>query len=115
MGETDLDNNLAKTFHSSDKGKQQPRGFSLMTPERRREIAALGGKTAHVLGKARQWNSETAQEAGRLGGLKVSQDREHMREIGRKGQAGRMATIEARRKALLAEEGQGTIPESTEA
>lgn len=40
-----------------------PRGFAAMTPERRRELARLGGKA-------------------------VSEDREHMSKIGRKGSNG---------------------------
>lgn len=40
--------------------KQKPRGFQCLTPERRSEIA-------------------------RLGGLKVSRDSKHMAELGRKG------------------------------
>lgn len=39
-----------------------------ISPERRREIASLGGKEAHRRGKAHKWTSEEAQEAGRKGG-----------------------------------------------
>ena len=56
-----------------------------MDPEQQKEIASEGGKTAHVKGKAHEWNSEEAREAGRKGGVIVSRNREHMREIGRKG------------------------------
>lgn len=38
-------------------------------PERLKEIAGMGGKAAHSQGRARQWNVESAREAGRLGGL----------------------------------------------
>lgn len=47
------------------KGRQ---GFASMSPERVREIASLGGKTAHALGHAREWTREEAQAAGRKGG-----------------------------------------------
>lgn len=47
------------------KGRQ---GFASMPPERVREIASLGGKTAHRLGHAYKWTSEQAQAAGRKGG-----------------------------------------------
>lgn len=46
----------------------QKRGFAVMAPERVREIAAKGGKRAHELGLAHQWDSEEASEAGKIGG-----------------------------------------------
>jgi general stress protein YciG len=61
------------------------RGFGGMCPERRREIAMLGGKAAHALGKAHQYTSEEAREAGRKGGTKVAQNRQYMAEIGKRG------------------------------
>lgn len=39
------------------------RGFQLLDPDKHREIAAKGGKTAHLEGVAHQWNSQTAREA----------------------------------------------------
>jgi general stress protein YciG len=47
-------------------GKQ---GFASMSKDRVREIASMGGKAAHAMGKAREWTSKEAQEAGRKGGL----------------------------------------------
>ena len=43
-----------------------------LDPKRAREIASMGGKAAHRMGKAHQWTSESARAAGRKGGL-VSQ------------------------------------------
>lgn len=43
-------------------------GFAVMTPERRREIAAMGGTAAHAKGKAHRFTSEEAIAAGRIGG-----------------------------------------------
>lgn len=40
------------------------RGFAAMTPERRKEVASLGGKTAHSLGVAHQWTPGEASKAG---------------------------------------------------
>lgn len=60
-------------------------GFASMDPDKQREIASKGGKTAHRKGTAHQWTSQEATEAGRKGGQTVSQDHEHMAEIGRKG------------------------------
>jgi general stress protein YciG len=65
--------------------KKSKRGFASMSPEQRRAIAGQGGKAAHRKGTAHKFTSETAKEAGRIGGKAVSEDREHMAEIGRKG------------------------------
>lgn len=64
------------------KGKQ---GFASMSPEKQREIASKGGKSAHALGTAHEFTPDEAQAAGRKGGKKLSQDKAHMAEIGRKG------------------------------
>jgi hypothetical protein len=61
------------------------RGFALMDPQRQKEIARKGGKAAHEKGTAHQFTSDEAREAGRKGGMIVSQHREHMVEIGRSG------------------------------
>lgn len=61
------------------------RGFAAMDPERQREIARLGGRAAQERGSAHLFTSKEAREAGRKGGASVSQDREHMSAIGRKG------------------------------
>jgi len=63
------------------------RGFANMPLERRCTLAAQGGRTAHQNGAAHQFTSTEASEAGRKGGLAVSKNRDHMREIGRKGGA----------------------------
>lgn len=65
--------------------KKDKRGFASMDQEKQREIASRGGKAAHDKGTAHEFTSEEAKEAGRKGGIKVSQDREHMAKIGRKG------------------------------
>ncbi len=51
----------------SENGRK--RGFASLTTERRKEIAALGGKTAHAQGVGRQWTQAEAVAAGRKGGL----------------------------------------------
>lgn len=61
------------------------RGFASMDEEKQREIASKGGKAAHEKGTAHEFTSEEAREAGSKGGKAVSQDREHMSEIGREG------------------------------
>lgn len=43
------------------------RGFANMPKERQKEIASMGGRTAHQKGTAHQWNSEAASIAGAKG------------------------------------------------
>lgn len=61
------------------------RGFASMSPEQRARIASLGGRAAHASGNAHEYTSEEAREAGRKGGVAVSQDRSYMAEIGARG------------------------------
>jgi uncharacterized protein len=77
------------TSASSRKGRNgngtSHRGFAAMDQNKQREIASKGGRAAHVKGTAHQWSSDEAREAGRKGGETVSQNREHMSAIGRRG------------------------------
>jgi uncharacterized protein len=41
------------------------RGFAAMSPEKKREIAGMGGRAAHATGRAHQFSSEEARAAGR--------------------------------------------------
>src|SRR3954447_16868947 len=61
------------------------RGFASMDAERQREIARKGGRAAHEKGKAHEFTPDEARAAGRKGGEKVSLNRKHMAEIGRRG------------------------------
>ncbi len=61
------------------------RGFASMDEDKQREIAARGGRAAHESGNAHEFSSEEAREAGRKGGEAVSQDRQHMADIGLEG------------------------------
>ena len=65
--------------------RKPTRGFAVMAPERQRELASLGGRTAHERRTAHEFTSDEAREAGRKGGVAVSADREHMAKIGRTG------------------------------
>jgi general stress protein YciG len=78
--------------HRSDRGdeteaapKKSNRGFASMDRGKQREIASKGGRAAHEKGTAHQFTSDEARQAGRKGGGTVSQDRQHMAEIGRIG------------------------------
>jgi len=61
------------------------RGFAKMDPARQKEIAKKGGVAAHQSGHAHKFSTEEARAAGRKGGKTVSENRQHMAEIGRKG------------------------------
>ena len=61
------------------------RGFASMDPDKQRNIASKGGKAAHAKGTAHEFTPEEAREAGRKGGMVVSQNREPMATIGREG------------------------------
>jgi general stress protein YciG len=43
------------------------RGFAAMDPKRQREIASMGGRTAHQKGTAHEFTSAEAADAGRKG------------------------------------------------
>jgi general stress protein YciG len=48
--------------------KKSRRGFASMSPERRAEVSAKGGRAAHAKGMAYRWTPEAARLAGRKGG-----------------------------------------------
>jgi general stress protein YciG len=61
------------------------RGFAAMDEAKQQEIARKGGRASHQRGTAHEFDTAEAREAGRKGGVSVSQDRAHMAMIGRKG------------------------------
>jgi len=65
--------------------RRSNRGFASMDRGKQKEIASKGGKAAHAKGTAHEFDSGEAREAGRKGGLAVSQNRDHMARIGRRG------------------------------
>jgi len=72
------------------------RGFASMDPERRRQIAAKGGRSVPKEARGFSRNPELASRAGRKGGVSVpaaerafSHDRELAVAAGRKGGAAR--------------------------
>lgn len=46
----------------------KPRGLAALSPERRREIASMGGRATQAAGKGSHFTSEAAREAGAKGG-----------------------------------------------
>lgn len=64
------------------------RGFAAIKardPQRMQQIAQQGGQKAQSLGKGHQFTREEVRRGGKSGGLKISMDRQHMSDIGRKG------------------------------
>ena len=47
---------------------EQKRGFAAMSEEKKREIAAKGGRAAHEKGTAHEFTSQEARLAGRKSG-----------------------------------------------
>lgn len=64
---------------------KRPRGFALLSLERREEIAAQGGHAAHACGRAHHFTPEEARAAGRRGGRAVAENHGHRAAIGRSG------------------------------
>ncbi len=81
---TQIDENMMENKDTSPK-RSDRRGLASADDVTRQRVASMGGKAAHMSGNAHQFSSDEARAAGRKGGSTVSQNREHMREIGRKG------------------------------
>jgi general stress protein YciG len=88
------------------------RGFASMDGQRQREIASKGGKAAHLRGRAHEFTPEQAREAGRKGGIAVSQDRSHMSRIGRRG--GEVVSGDRKHMAEIGRKGGAAVSQSRE-
>jgi transcriptional regulator with XRE-family HTH domain len=73
--------------------------------ERRRRISSIGGKAAHENGTAHEFTPEEAREAGKKGGMAVSQDRDRMAAIGTRGRQEAGARRWRPRRAMWVGEG----------
>ena len=67
------------------KAPKTARGFARMSPEERKRVASMGGKTSHGKGTAHKFTSEQGAEAGKKGGGHWRDNPDHLSEIGRKG------------------------------
>lgn len=74
----DKQNDMAGKAAKQNSGKRGERGFAAMDPAQQKSIASKGGQAVSQ-------NREHMSEIGRKGGEAVSQNREHMSAIGRKG------------------------------
>lgn len=50
---------------TSSEPTRRLRGFAAMSPEKKKEIASMGGRAAHACGRAHQFSSEEARAAGK--------------------------------------------------
>lgn len=64
-----------------------PRGFAAMPREKFLAIAKKGGDRAADLGAGHRFTPDEGRAAGRQGGARVAEDRQHMSRIGKKGRA----------------------------
>ena len=55
--------------------KKKKKGFALLSKARMREIAGMGGKRAHELGRAHEFTVLEAKEAGKKGGKTRKKDK----------------------------------------
>ena len=55
----------AATAESATQSERRLRGFAAMSPEKKKEIASMGGRAAHACGRAHQFSSEEARAAGK--------------------------------------------------
>jgi uncharacterized protein len=76
---------VAAAAAAASGGGKSRRGFAGMDPEKQREIASKGGKAAHDKKRAHEFTADEARAAGKKGGERVSEDRDHMIAIGKKG------------------------------
>ena len=53
------------TTETSTSNERRLRGFAAMSPEKKKEIASMGGRAAHACGRAHQFSSEEARAAGK--------------------------------------------------
>lgn len=81
--------------------KKRLHGLAALPPERRREIAAMGGRKAQQLGVASRWTPEQARAMGARGGQKTaaSRTREEFQALGREGGLAKSRNMQARRAA----------------
>jgi general stress protein YciG len=78
-------------------GRHGRSGFASMTPERRHEIAHMGGLAARDRGLT--FTSETGREAGRKGGTRSKRGKAHRFTPDEARAAGRKS-VETRRKRI---------------
>jgi uncharacterized protein len=65
MQDTSLSTNNVESTNTPASSERRLRGFAAMSPEKKKEIASMGGRAAHACGRAHQFSSEEARAAGK--------------------------------------------------
>lgn len=97
---------------SSDTTKQL-RGFARMNKAKLQRIASEGGIAAQKSRLAHRFTSETASAAGKRGGHRIAQNRDYMKELGRRGGIAKGVSMAQKRAALATVQSgldAGTLP-----
>jgi uncharacterized protein len=55
---------------------RRARGLAAMSPEHRKEIASMGGRTSQARGTAHQWTAAEASAAGKKGSARYALKKE---------------------------------------
>lgn len=63
--DTSLAQTTTETTGTTPSTERRLRGFAAMSPEKKKEIASMGGRAAHACGRAHQFSSEEARAAGK--------------------------------------------------
>ncbi len=74
-------------IHKATGGKRGFASLAFIDPERHKEIASLGGKTAHAKGVAHEFTHEEAVEAGRKGGMATHKAKKNRKQTKTKEQS----------------------------
>jgi general stress protein YciG len=103
---------------SSDAKPKRLRGFARMTKEKHRRVASEGGIAAQQSMLAHRFTSATARSAGKIGGRRIAQNRDYMRELGRRGGLAKGVSMARKRTELATVQSvsdAGTTPTDTPA
>lgn len=73
MQDTSLNASTEQSSTNSVTPAPRLRGFAAMSPEKKKEIASMGGRAAHACGRAHQFSSEEARAAGKKRHQKASE------------------------------------------
>jgi uncharacterized protein len=65
MQDTSTTATTIESTTTSSAPERRLRGFAAMSPEKKKEIASMGGRAAHACGRAHQFSSEEARAAGK--------------------------------------------------
>ncbi len=65
MQDTSITTSTTAAAETTPAAERRLRGFAAMSPEKKKEIASMGGRAAHACGRAHQFSTEEARAAGK--------------------------------------------------